>query len=199
MSTTNFFIIIYSFNNFSATSFRIVQQLTTTATLSLILRKIGSQRRPAGHLPFTATIRVFWATIRDFWATIRFFELTAFQWDCKTPQKTRKTPNKTLSELEKTGLAPKWVVGEVLRPVVMHRCSVRTRVYCWDELTVPAYLYRGGVCWRNADTVSVCWSQLASQKNHATFPKLEFAGFYWILPVFIGFLSVFGSNYLLDS
>ena len=66
----------------------------------------------------------------------------------------------------------------------MDWCSVRTRVYCWDELTVPTYLYRGGVCWRNADTVSVCWSQLASQKNHATFPKLEFAGFYRILPVF---------------
>ena len=32
-------------------------------------------------------------------------------------------------------------------------------------------------CWH-------CWSQLASQKNHATFPKLEFAGFYRILPVF---------------
>ena len=50
-------------NSLSATSFRIVQSLISAATLSLILRKIGSQHRartgqPA-RLPFTATIRVF--------------------------------------------------------------------------------------------------------------------------------------------
>ena len=137
----------------SATSFRIVQQLTTTATLSLILRKIGSQRRPAGHLPFTATIRVFWATIRVFWATIRFFELTAFQWDCKTPQKTRKTPNKTLSELRKSSLIPKLSRRRTAETVSDGWCSVRTRVYCWDELNITDYLQRGGVSWSNADTV----------------------------------------------
>ena len=34
----------------------------------------------------------------------------------------------------------------------------------------------------------MCWSQLASQKNHATFSKLKFAGFIDFKPVFAGFL-----------